>query len=254
MADPTGKVAAVLGASAPRGIGWACVKRFVAEGMTVVAGARSYDRLNEMCDAIGAHAVRCDAASREDISNFADAVLDKFGRIDIAVNSAGNGHLSTVADVTEEMLRESVVINYFGMVNFVQIMAAAMGERTPDQVGSIVLVSTLSVDHPMTGVFPYAAAKGATDTLVRYAALEFGPRNIKVNSINPGLVMTDLARSGGLDGLDVVAELSAEAAALRRIATADECADGVHWLATSGFVSGTHLKVCGGAQLRPQFG
>lgn len=254
MVDPAEKVVAVLGASAPNGIGWACVRRFIKDGMKVVAGARSYERLSRMCEEIGAHPVRCDAASRGDIAGFADAVLDEYGRIDIAVNSAGSGQLSTVADVTEEMLRESMVTNYFGMVNFVQIMAAAMGERTADRIGSIVLVSTLSVDHPMPGVFPYAAAKGATDTLVRYAALEFGPRNIKVNSINPGLVMTDLARSGGLDGLEMVAELSAQAAALRRIATADECADGVHWLSTSGFVSGVHLKICGGAHLRPQFG
>ena len=251
---PTQKVAVVLGASAKNGIGWACVERLVAEGAKVVVGARSYDRLKSMCAPIGAVAVKCDAASRDDIRNLAAVALKEYGHLDIAVNSAGNGVLSSIADVTEEMLREAMVVNYYGMVNFVQTMTAAMGTRAADNFGSVVLVSTLSVDHPMAPVFPYAAAKGATDTLVRYAALEYGPKHIKVNSINPGFVMTDMARSSDLQGLEIVEQMAGKASALGRIATAAECADAVYWLASSAFVTGTHVKVCGGNQLRSQFG
>jgi len=250
----TEKVAVVLGASAKNGIGWACVERLAAEGVKVVVGARSYDRLKALCDPFGAVAVRCDAASRDDIKHISDVALEKYGHIDIAVNSAGVGHLSSIADVKEDMLREAMVVNYYAMVNFVQIMTAAMGERAADNIGSVVLVSTMSVDHPMAPVFPYAAAKGATDTLVRYAALEYGPKHIKVNSINPGFVMTDMARGSDLQGLEIVEQLTAKATPLGRIATAAECADAVYWLASSAFVSGLHLKVCGGGQLRPQFG
>jgi 3-oxoacyl-[acyl-carrier protein] reductase len=254
MTKPQQKVALVLGASAPNGIGWACARRFVDEGMKVVVGARSYDRLKDMCDGVGALAVRCDAARREDIAAFAATALSTHGRIDIAVNSAGNGVLGSVADASEQTLLDAMTINYLSMVNFVQVTTAAMGQRPSDDLGAIVLVSSMSVDHPNYPVFPYAAAKGATETMVRFAAHEYGPKNIRINTVNPGLVMTDLARSGGLEGLDVVARLAASASPLGRIATADECADAVHWLTTSAFVTGMHLKVAGGAHLRPQWG
>jgi NAD(P)-dependent dehydrogenase (short-subunit alcohol dehydrogenase family) len=254
MAKPKQKVALVLGASAPNGIGWACVRRFAKEGMSVVVGARSFDRLKPMCDEIGALAVRCDAAVRENIAAFVSAALREHGHIDIAVNSAGNGALSSVADVSEQLLLEAMKINFLGMVNFVQLTTAAMGQRPPDDLGSVVLVSSMSVDHPNPPVFPYAAAKGATETMVRFAAHEYGPKNIRINTVNPGLVLTDLALSAGLEGLEAIAKLAADASPLRRLATAQECADAVHWLATSAFVTGMHLKVAGGSQLRPQWG
>lgn len=254
MTDRRQKVALILGASAPNGIGWACARRFAKEGMKVAVGARSYARLKVMCDGIGALAVRCDAASRNDISAFAAAALGAYERIDIAVNSAGNGAFSSVADASEQVLLDAMTVNYLGMVNFVQVMTAAMGQRPPEDMGSVVLISTMSVDHPNFPVFPYAAAKGATETMARFAALEYGPKNIRINTVNPGLVMTDLARSGGLEGLNAVADLAAKSCPLGRIATADECADAVHWLGTSAFVTGMHLKVAGGAQLRPQYG
>lgn len=248
-----GKVAVVLGASARNGIGWACAKRLADEGAKVVVAARSFDRLAALAEPAGMLPVRCDATSRADIAALADAALQAHGRIDIAVNSAGLGQVAMIADTTEDMLRRSLDMNFVPMVNFVQIMAAAMGERPADDMGSIVLVSTMSVEHPMPGVFAYAAAKGATDTLVRYAALEYGPRHVRVNSINPGLVLTDLARSSEIEDLDAVVAAASEAAALRRIATPADCADAVHWLATAGFVTGTHVKVAGGGHLRPQF-
>lgn len=254
MSSAKGKVAVVLGASAENGIGWACAKRLADEGAKVVVAARTFDRLASLARPAGMIPVRCDASKREDIAGLAEAAMNEFGRIDIAVNSAGVGDVAMIVDTTEDMLRRAWELNFLGMFNFVQIMAEAMGSRTEQDMSSIVLVSTLSVEHPMPGVFSYAASKGATDTLVRYAAVEFGPRNIRVNSINPGLVITDLARASGLDGLEQVAATAAEAAALKRLATPADCADAVHWLATSAFVTGTHVKVCGGGQLRPQFG
>lgn len=248
------KTAIVLGASAVNGIGWACAKRLAEEGANVVVGARSYDKLAALAEPANMLPVKCDAQSKDDIIALADAAIAKFGRIDIAVNSAGSGEIGMIADVDEAVLRRSIDYNFIPMVNFVQIMAKMMGKRSADNRGSIVLVSTLSVEHPMPGVFSYAAAKGATDTLVRYAALEFGEHNIKVNSINPGLVITDLARSSGIEDLQAVEALAADATALKCIATPADCADAVCWLASSAFVSGTHVKVSGGGQLRPQFG
>lgn len=254
MGSAKGKVAVVLGASAKNGIGWACAKRLADEGAKVVVAARSYDVLVVLAEPEGMLAVRCDAASRDDIAALAQAALKEHGRIDIAVNSAGRGEVAMITDTTEDMLRRSFEMNFLAMFNFVQIMAEAMGQRSDEDMGSIALVSTMSVEHPMPGVFAYAASKGATDTLVRYAALEYGPRKIRVNSINPGLVITDLARSSDIDDLDAVAAMAADAAALKRIATPADCADAVHWLATSAFVTGTHVKIAGGGHLRPQFG
>jgi NAD(P)-dependent dehydrogenase (short-subunit alcohol dehydrogenase family) len=254
MGTLTGKVAVVLGASAKNGIGWACAQRLAGDGATVVVGARSYDRLKSLADPVGMLAVKCDAGVKTDIAKLADTAIARFGRLDIAVNSAGLGELSLIADADEALLLRSLNINFIAMVNFVQIMAHAMGPRTDASLGSIVLVSTVSVNLPMQPVFSYAAAKGATDTMVRYAALEYGPQKIKVNTINPGLVITDLARNSGIEDLAAVEALATRATPLRRLATPADCADAVSWLAGSGFVSGLHLNVCGGGQLRAQFG
>jgi NAD(P)-dependent dehydrogenase (short-subunit alcohol dehydrogenase family) len=254
MSGAKDKVAIVLGASARNGIGWACAKRLADEGAKVVVAARSFDTLSALAKPEGMLPVRCDASSRSDIEALAAAAIERHGRIDIAINSAGRGEVAMIADTTEEMLRRSFEMNFLPMFHFVQVMASAMGERRDDDMGSIVLVSTMSVEHPMPGVFSYAAAKGATDTLVRYAALEYGPRKIRVNSINPGLVLTDLARSSDIDDLDAVAALATDATALKRIATPADCADAAYWLGTSAFVTGTHVKVAGGGHIRPQFG
>lgn len=254
MSSARDKVAIVLGASAPNGIGWACAERLAREGAKVVVAARSFDRLSTLAEPARMLPVRCDASSRADIEALAATAIERHGRIDIAINSAGFGEVAAIADTSEEMLRRSFEINFLPMFHFVQIMTAAMGDRGANDMGSIVLVSTMSVEHPMPGVFSYAAAKGSTDTLVRYAALEYGPRKIRINSINPGLVLTDLARSSDIDDLDAVAAIASEATALKRLATPAECADAAYWLATSAFITGAHIKIAGGAHIRPQFG
>ena len=102
--DLTGKVAVVLGASAELGTGWAVAERLAENGAKVVVGARTLPPLERLAAKIGGKAIRCDAGSESDIKALAQAALDTYGRLDIAVNSAGQPVLSTIEDMTQEQL------------------------------------------------------------------------------------------------------------------------------------------------------
>jgi NAD(P)-dependent dehydrogenase (short-subunit alcohol dehydrogenase family) len=236
------KVAVVLGASAEGGTGWAIAEALAAQGAKVVVGARSFAPLQRLASRIGGTAVACDAGNESQVKALAKAALDTYGRVDIAVNSAGLPVMTLVADTTQEHLDNAVRVNFFGNVYFVKYMAEAIGSN-----GSIVLISSMSTTHPVFPHYAYACAKAASDCLVRYAALEYGPRNIRVNSILPGPIKSEMAR-------EAFADPRFEAAyereiPLRRVGYPEDYPNTVLWLAGPSFVSGLNLQVNGGNQL-----
>ncbi len=172
----------------------------------------------------------------------AEAAINTYGKLDIAVNSAGASTLSMIADITVEQLNGALQLNFHAHVFFVKHMAAAMKDG-----GSIVLVSSLSTTHPIFPNFAYAAAKSATDCLVRYAALEYGPRNIKVNSILPGPIVSDMAK-GFLDNPEI-AKVFLKEIPMNRLGYPEDFANAVVWLAGPSYVTGLNIPICGGNQL-----
>jgi NAD(P)-dependent dehydrogenase (short-subunit alcohol dehydrogenase family) len=240
--DLKGKVAVVLGASAEGGTGWAVAEALAANGADVVVAARSFAHLQRLADKIGGTAVRCDAGSEADIKALAKAALDKYGRLDIAVNSAGQPVMSLVADITQEMLDTSARVNFFGPTFFIKYMAEAIGSN-----GSIVFISSMSSTHLCFPHGPYAAAKAASDLIVRYAAAEFGPRNIRVNSILPGPIKSDMAKEAFEDpAFEAAFEREIP---LGRVGYPEDFANAVLWLAGPSYVTGLNLQVNGGNHL-----
>src|SRR5574337_896220 len=136
MADFSGKVAVVLGASAVGGTGWVTAEALAAHGAKVVVAARSYEPLKKLADRIGGTAVRCDAGDEAQVAAVAEAALKTYGKLDIAVNSAGQPITGLIADMTPEKLEAGVRGNYFSHVYFVKHMAEAIGSN-----GSIVIIS-----------------------------------------------------------------------------------------------------------------
>jgi NAD(P)-dependent dehydrogenase (short-subunit alcohol dehydrogenase family) len=243
MTDLTGKVAVVLGASASGGTGWAIAEGLAAAGAKVVVAARSQGPLDELAAKIGGTARVCDAGKAADIAALAQATVAAYGAIDIAVNAAGLPVHSLIADAEGEAMQASLDVNYLGNVHFIKHMAAAMNDG-----GSIVCISSSSAgDQPVFPYFAYACAKAALDCLVRYAAVEYGPRGIRVNSILPGPIRSDMAK--GLWDIPGMEAVFAREVPLGRIGEPTDYADAVLWLSGPAFVTGLNLPVSGGNQL-----
>jgi len=242
MRDLTGKVAVVLGASAEGGTGWGIAEGLAAQGAKVVVGARSLEPLKKLAAKIGGLAVRCDAGQEADIKALKDRALEAYGKLDIAVNSAATPTLGLIAATTAELLQQGVQVNYFGMAYFVRYMAEAM--RGP---GSIVLISSMSATHPIFPHFAYACGKAATECLVRYAALEYGPRQIRVNGIRIATVVSDMARDHY--AAPGVGERFIHEVPLGRLGQPEDMADAVVWLSGPAYITGSMLDISGGNQI-----
>lgn len=242
MAVLSGKVAIILGASAPGGCGWAIARRFAEEGAKLVVGARTEGPLQDLARQTGGLAMRCDVADDEETSAFVAKAVDTYGRLDVAVNAAGLPMGGTISHSPVADARAAMEVNYFGSLNFIRHSAGAMTSG-----GSIILFSSMAAAQPMEFVYSYGCAKAATDCLVRYAAVEYGPRGIKVNSIQPGPIRSDMAAA--LWAVPGMEEVYAREAPLRRIGEPADYADAALWLAGPSFVTGLNLPVSGGNQL-----
>lgn len=237
-----GKIAVVLGASAEGGTGWAIAETLAAVGAKVVVAARRIEPLLKLADRIGGKAVACDAGKADQVAALATAAVEAFGPIDIAVNSAARPIIGTIAATDPAQIQRSLDVNFLGQIHFVRHMAEAMNDG-----GSIILISSSSAAQPVLPFFPYACAKAATDCLVRYAALEYGPRGIRVNSILPGPIKTEMASAiFAAPGAEAVFEREIP---LGRVGVPQDFADVVLWLAGPGYISGVNLPVSGGMHL-----
>jgi NAD(P)-dependent dehydrogenase (short-subunit alcohol dehydrogenase family) len=237
-----GKVAIVLGASAPGGSGAAIARRLAQEGARLLVGARSEDQLQDLAHETGGLAMRCDVAKDEDVAAFVAKAVDAYGQLDIAVNAAGLPMGGTIAQSPVDDARAAMDVNYFGCIHFIRHSASAMKSG-----GSIILFSSMAAAQPMEFVYSYGCAKAATDCLVRYAAIEYGPKGVKVNSIQPGPIRSDM--SSGLWAVDGMEATYSREIPLRRIGETDDYADAALWLAGPSFVSGLNLPVSGGNHL-----
>lgn len=237
-----GKTAVVLGASAEGGTGWAIAEAFAQAGANVVVGARSLPALQRLADKVRGTAVACDVSDEAQVRNLAATALRTYGQLDIAVNAAGLPVMGMIADCTDAMLQSALQVNYLGNVYFVKHMAKAMNGG-----GAITLISSMSTTHPLIPHFAYACAKSATDCLVRYAALEYGLQHIRVNSILPGAIVSDLSRELFANE-DIRATFEKEIP-LGRLGYPTDFANSVLWLSGPAYVTGLNLQVNGGNHL-----
>lgn len=245
------KVAIVTGASA--GIGRATAKLFAAEGAKVVVGARrqaELDSLVKEIEAAGGHAVAVagDVRSEEYQKLLVKTAVDRYGKLDIAFNNAGIvGEAGPSTGVSEAGFAETLAVNLTASFLGAKHQLGAMEKNGG---GSIVFTSTF-IGHTVSfpGLAAYAASKAGLNGLTQALAAEFGPKNIRVNAILPGAVDTDMYR-----GMNDTAEKQAFISglhALKRVATAEELARSVLYLASddSSFVTGTASLVDGGVSI-----
>ena len=193
----TDKVAVVTGAS--KGIGAGIAKQLAAEGAAVVVNyASSKSDADKVVDEISkrggkAIAVQGDVAKKKDIERLFAEAKEAFGKIDILVNNAGVYDFKPLEEITENEFHREFNTNVLGMMLATQESLKHFGPEG----GSIINIGSLASSlTPPTAVI-YNATKGAVDAITRTLAKELGPKKIRVNSINPGMVITEGAIAGG---------------------------------------------------------
>jgi len=243
----TGKVGIVTGAS--KGIGAGIAKYLAAEGASVVVNYASSKEgaeqvVNEITSEGGkAIAVQGDVAKKEDVERLFAETKKAFGRLDILVNNAGVYQFAPLEETNEDQFQRQFSINVFGLI---QATREALKFFGPEGGSVINIGSTItSVTPPATVV--YTATKGAVNAITRVLAKELGPRKIRVNSINPGVVETEGVHAIGILGSDFEKDAVAQTP-LGRIGQPGDIAPAVGFLASpdSAWVTGEILQVAGG--------
>ena len=246
-----GKVAVVTGASS--GIGYATAKLFAAEGATLVVGARRQAELDQLVQEIRAAggeavAVAGDVRSEAYAQLLVATAVEAFGRLDVAFNNAGTlGEAGISTGVSEAGWNDALAINLTGSFLGAKHQIAQMLKNGG---GSVVFTSTfVGYSFAFPGVAAYAASKAGLIGLTQALAAEFGAQGVRVNSILPGAVDTDMYRD--MNNTPESQHFITQLHALKRVATPEELARSVLYLASddSSFVTGTASLVDGGASI-----
>ena len=237
------KVAIVLGASDQQSMGGAIARRLIEEGATVIVAARRSERVDKLAKSLGAHGVACDISVEAQLAALCKLAITRFGRLDVAVNCAGEAIMGGIAETEEAVLRRAADIHFIGPFLFIKHMAANMSPG-----GSIVTISSITATVMFPNHAAYMGAKAGTDHLVRIAAVEFGPRGIKVNSVSPAL--TESPMTTGFLAVAGVREAFEQEIPLGRLNTVHDVAAAVLWLSSDeAFLTGQNLHASGGNNL-----
>jgi 3-oxoacyl-[acyl-carrier protein] reductase len=243
----SGRVAVVTGAS--KGIGASIAKHLAAEGASVVVNySSSKDGADRVVSEITGNggkavAVQANVAKEADIRRLFGETKRAFGRIDVLVNNAGIYEFAPLENVTADHFHKQFDLNVLGLILASQEAVKHFG---PDG-GSIVNVSSVAATAALPNASVYSATKAAVDAVTRSLATELGPRKVRVNSVNPGMVETEGVHAAGIAGSDYQRQVEARTP-LGRIGQPRDIAPAVVFLASpdAGWITGQTLHVAGG--------
>ena len=242
-----GKVAIVTGAS--KGIGAGIAKEFAAEGASVVVNyASAKQDANRVVDEISkrggkAIAIQGNVTKKSEVERLFAEAEKAFGKIDILVNNAGVYEWVALEAVTEQQFHRMFDTNVLGML----LVTQEGLKHFNSEGGSIINIGSLASSLTPPTAVVYNATKGAVDAITRTLAKELGPRKIRVNSINPGMVITEGAVSGGFTEGEIRKMLETQTP-LGRIGQTEDIAPAAVFFASpdSAWISGETLLIAGG--------
>lgn len=250
MKKLTGKVAVVTGAS--KGIGAAIAKQLASDGAKVVVNyVTSRDGADKVVAEIKnqggeAIAVQGSVAKESDIQSLFSQTKASFGKVDILVNNAGVYAFSPLEEVTADEYRRQYDTNVLGLL----LTTKAALDLFPAEGGSVVNISSVASTLAPAQSSVYSSTKGAVDTITKVLAKELGQRKIRVNAINPGLVVTEGTHSAGIAGSEFE-EQAIAGTPLGRAGTPQDIALPVAFLASDDarWITGETIFVSGGAAI-----
>jgi 3-oxoacyl-[acyl-carrier protein] reductase len=242
-----GKVAVVTGAS--KGIGAEIAKQLADEGAAVVVNYSSSkegaDRVVKEITGKGgkAIAVQANVAKQDEIKRLFAETKKNFDRLDILVNNAGIYSFASLEEITPEHFHKHFDLNVLGLLLVSQEAVKLMGPAG----GSIINISSVASTSAPPNTAVYSATKGAVDTITKVLAKELGPRKIRVNSINPGMIETEGYNAAGIGESDFRKQWEAQTP-LGRIGKPDDVAPTAVFLASadSKWITGESLFISGG--------
>lgn len=250
--DLTGKVAIITGSS--KGIGKASAFELAEHGAKVVISSRKQDACDTVAAEINAKhgdgtaiAVAANISDKAGLQNLVDETRSAFGQVDILVcNAASNPYYGPQEGIADDQFRKILDNNIISNHWLIMMVAPEMRAR---KSGSIIIVSSIGGLRGSPVIGAYCISKAADMQLARNLAVEFGPDNVRVNCIAPGLIKTDFARALWED--EKLAERRNATTPLRRIGNPEEIAGGVVFLASSAssFMTGQTIVIDGGVTI-----
>ena len=249
MSSMKDKVIIVTGASS--GIGRATALRFAIARATVVLVARSKDALESLAEEVvesggTALVIACDLLQEASVERIVKETVAEFGGIDVVVNAAGILQSGSVESTTLADWDRMMAINVRSPFYLMQCAMPHLEKRA----GNVVNVSSVTGVRAFPGVLAYCTSKAAMDQLTHCAALEMAPKGVRINAVNPGVVVTNLHKSGGMDETAYKAflEHSKSTHPLGRAGEADEVANLIYFLASpdAGWITGVSMPIDGG--------
>ena len=247
MAKLTGKVAVVTGAS--KGIGASIAKELAAQGASVVVNYASSKEgaekvVAEITKAGGkAIAVGGSVVKAAEIDQLFAETKKAYGKVDILVNNAGVYAFAPLEAITEEEIDRIYDTNVRGL-----LLATKAGVALfPPEGGSVINIGSVASEQTPPTSAVYSGSKGAVDAITRVFAKELGPKKIRVNSVNPGPVVTEGFKAGGIEGSDFEKSMI-QGTPLGRLGQPDDVATVVAFLASDDarWVTGSLLQAAGG--------
>jgi NAD(P)-dependent dehydrogenase (short-subunit alcohol dehydrogenase family) len=244
MTNLSGKVAVVIGAAGAGNMGQYIARALADAGAKVVVAGRRADELKKFAGVIAGDWARCDLSRKADVEALATSVIERHGKVDIAINATGWGLLKSLHEITEEELEQIIALQFKGVHYFLSAFVRAM-----PQGGSLVQISSATTQCIIDDHAAYIATKAASEALIRCVANQYGPQGIRANVLSPGF--TDSPMTEASFAVPGLVDAFIKEYPLGRVGTSEDIAKAALWVVSDDcFMSGQNLQINGGLTLR----
>ncbi len=248
MQNLNGKTAIVTGGNS--GIGYATAARLKAQGAKVAITGRSREKVDKAAQELGVRGFETDVLFLDRIDQLVRDVEDQMGKVDILFVNAGVFLPTPIGSLTEEVFDQEMGINFKGAVFTIEKFLPILKDGA-----SIINLSSINAYTGMANTSIYAASKAALNSYMRTASTELAPKNIRINSVNPGPVSTPIFGKTGMpqEMLDGFAEAMQARVPMKRFGEPEEIAKLVGFLASDDalFITGSEYNIDGGMNINP---
>lgn len=243
------KIALITGATS--GIGNATLKKFISEGFFVIGVGRNQNKLEEIKVEFktSVDVFRADVSKKEDRINLVEYLKSKNYELDVLVNSAGILRNGTIENTSLDLWNEMMETNLTATFHLMNLCIPLLEKKK----GAIVNVSSVTGLRSFPNILAYCVSKAGVDHLTRCAALELATKGIRVNAVNPGVVVTNCHLNSGMDqeAYNRFLEHSKTTHPIGRVGRAEEIADLIFFLSSekAGWITGETIAIDGGRHL-----